>query len=186
MERTGELGYDDYTVFAGSSEHDVMCSKIFWNSVTLQPPLESRLVSGDVEQRLRAAGEAKNLTRKNYTQQELKDLKTDYFLLEAQRVQDIEQRSIYMHKPGVDYNVFKEKPDPLLFIHSCTSVAGAQRGKAKRREEIIALLKKQREDCIKKDLVSFGHKLSNQMEEQRLTTLDIEEMEDIRAVRQLQ
>ncbi|XP_075694905.1 cilia- and flagella-associated protein HOATZ isoform X2 [Rhinoderma darwinii] len=155
MERTGELGYDDYTVFAGSSEHDVMCSKIFWNSVTLQPPLESRLVSGDVEQRLRAAGEAKNLTRKNYTQQELKDLKTDYFLLEAQRVQDIEQRSIYMHK-------------------------------AKRREEIIALLKKQREDCIKKDLVSFGHKLSNQMEEQRLTTLDIEEMEDIRAVRQLQ
>ncbi|XP_066463062.1 cilia- and flagella-associated protein HOATZ [Eleutherodactylus coqui] len=153
MADEAELGCDDYTVFAGSAEHDVMCSKIFWNSITLQPPLESRLVSGDVEQRLRVAGEAG--PRKNYSWQELEDLKTEYFLLEAQRVQDAEQRSVYMQK-------------------------------AKRREEIIALLKKQREDRIKKELVSLGHKPNIQIEERRLPTPDIEEMEDIKAVRQLE
>ncbi|KAH0623330.1 hypothetical protein JD844_031546 [Phrynosoma platyrhinos] len=30
-------------VFTGSSEKDVALAKSFWNSVTLQPPLESRL-----------------------------------------------------------------------------------------------------------------------------------------------
>ncbi|XP_056398382.1 cilia- and flagella-associated protein HOATZ isoform X3 [Hyla sarda] len=99
MDGPEDPGYDDYTVFAGSSEHDVMCSRIFWNSVTLQPPLESRLVSGDVEQRLRAAREAK--PRKNDTQQELDELKTQYFLLEAQRVRDVEQRSVYMQKKSL-------------------------------------------------------------------------------------
>ncbi|XP_071969333.1 cilia- and flagella-associated protein HOATZ [Engystomops pustulosus] len=147
-----ERGYDDCTVFAGSGEHDVMCSKIFWSSISLQPPLESRLVSGDVQQRLRAAGEDK--PRWNYTQKELEDLKTEYFLLEAQRVQEMEQRSIYMQK-------------------------------AKRREEIIALLKKQREDRIKKELVSLGQKPNIRVEDQRLHAPDTEEMEDIKAVKQL-
>ncbi|XP_040282467.1 cilia- and flagella-associated protein HOATZ isoform X3 [Bufo bufo] len=128
-----EPGDDDYTVFAGSSEQDVMCSKIFWNSLTLQPPLESRLVSGDVEQRLRAAGGAK--PRKNYTGQELEDLKTEYFLLEAQRLQDLEQRSIYMQK---------------------------------------------------KELILFGHEPNIPVEDRRLPTPDMEEMEDIKAVRQLE
>ncbi|XP_073511393.1 cilia- and flagella-associated protein HOATZ [Phyllobates terribilis] len=149
MAGTEESGYDGYTVFAGSAEHDVMCSKIFWNSVTLQPPLESRLVSGDVEQRRREAGQ-----RKTHPLQDLEDLKTEYFLLEAQRVQDMEQRSVYMEK-------------------------------AKRREEIIALLKKQREDRIKKELVSFGHKPNIHIEERRPPTPDIEELEDIKAVTQL-
>ncbi|XP_044134405.1 cilia- and flagella-associated protein HOATZ isoform X1 [Bufo gargarizans] len=148
-----EPGDNDYTVFVGSSEQDVMCSKIFWNSVTLQPPLESRLVSGDVEQRLRAAGGAK--PRKNYTGQELEDLKTEYFLLEAQRLQDLEQRSIYMQK-------------------------------AKRREEIIDLLRKQREDRVKKELILFGHEPNIPVEDRRLPTPDMEEMEDIKAVRQLE
>ncbi|XP_073441232.1 cilia- and flagella-associated protein HOATZ [Dendrobates tinctorius] len=152
MAGTEESGCDGYTVFAGSAEHDVMCSKIFWNSVTLQPPLESRLVSGDVEQRRRPAGEAGQ--RKTYPLQELEDLKTEYCLLEAQRVQDMEQRSVYMEK-------------------------------AKRREEIIALLKKQREDRIKKELVCFGHKPNIQIEERRLPPPDFEELEDIKAVRQL-
>ncbi|XP_044134406.1 cilia- and flagella-associated protein HOATZ isoform X2 [Bufo gargarizans] len=136
-----EPGDNDYTVFVGSSEQDVMCSKIFWNSVTLQPPLESRLVSGDVEQRLRAAGGAKP--------------QTEYFLLEAQRLQDLEQRSIYMQK-------------------------------AKRREEIIDLLRKQREDRVKKELILFGHEPNIPVEDRRLPTPDMEEMEDIKAVRQLE
>ncbi|XP_040181329.1 cilia- and flagella-associated protein HOATZ isoform X4 [Rana temporaria] len=86
----------DHMVFAGSSERDVMCSKIFWSSLTLQPPLESRLVSGNMEQRLRPAGEPR--LRKNHTQQQLEDLKTEYFLLEAQRGEAIEQRARYLQK----------------------------------------------------------------------------------------
>ncbi|XP_068098946.1 cilia- and flagella-associated protein HOATZ isoform X2 [Hyperolius riggenbachi] len=84
-------------VFAGSSERDVTCSKIFWSSLSLQPPLESRLVSGDMRQRLRPAGDP--ASRKNCTkQQQLEDLKTEYVLLEAQRLQDIEQREHYLQK----------------------------------------------------------------------------------------
>lgn len=44
-----------YTVFAGSSEDDVAYAKLFWSSLFLQPPLESRLVSADIRQRLKVA-----------------------------------------------------------------------------------------------------------------------------------
>ena len=44
------------TVFSGSSKEDQACAKLFWQSLTLHPPIESRLVSGDVHQRLRKAG----------------------------------------------------------------------------------------------------------------------------------
>ncbi|XP_075046119.1 cilia- and flagella-associated protein HOATZ isoform X2 [Mixophyes fleayi] len=132
MEGTEELD-GDLTVFTGSCERDVMFSKIFWNSVTLQPPLESRLVSGNMQQRLRAAGDP--TLRKTYTQQHLDDLKTECFLLEAQRAQDIEQRAIYLQK---------------------------------------------------KELVSLGYKPIIPVKEPRLSTHDIEEMEDIRAVNQLE
>ncbi|KAG7483518.1 hypothetical protein MATL_G00039250 [Megalops atlanticus] len=43
------------TVFSGSSQEDVSYATVFWNSVTLQPPLESRLVSADISQRLKVA-----------------------------------------------------------------------------------------------------------------------------------
>ncbi|XP_040181327.1 cilia- and flagella-associated protein HOATZ isoform X2 [Rana temporaria] len=140
----------DHMVFAGSSERDVMCSKIFWSSLTLQPPLESRLVSGNMEQRLRPAGEPR--LRKNHTQQQLEDLKTEYFLLEAQRGEAIEQRARYLQK-------------------------------AKRREEIMALLKRQREDRIQKELVSLGHRPVIAEEEPRISTPGV--LEDIQAVKQL-
>ncbi|XP_068098945.1 cilia- and flagella-associated protein HOATZ isoform X1 [Hyperolius riggenbachi] len=140
-------------VFAGSSERDVTCSKIFWSSLSLQPPLESRLVSGDMRQRLRPAGDP--ASRKNCTkQQQLEDLKTEYVLLEAQRLQDIEQREHYLQK-------------------------------AKRREEIITLLKKQREDRIKKELVSLGYKPVAVVEELRLSTPVTDDLEDIQTVRRL-
>ncbi|XP_018419527.1 PREDICTED: UPF0722 protein C11orf88 homolog [Nanorana parkeri] len=151
MESPEEIGAN-FMVFAGSSERDVLCSKIFWSSLTLQPPLESRLVSGNMEQRLRPAGEPR--LRRNYTQQQLEDLKTEYFLWEAQREQDIEQRARYLQK-------------------------------AKRREEIMALLKRQREDRIKKELVSLGHRPVIVAEEPRFSTPGTDVLEDGEAVKQL-
>ncbi|XP_071958345.1 cilia- and flagella-associated protein HOATZ-like [Antedon mediterranea] len=43
------------TIFTGSSEEDKACAKLFWQSVTLHPTIESRLVSGDIRQRLPVA-----------------------------------------------------------------------------------------------------------------------------------
>lgn len=43
------------TVFDGASQEDVAYAKVFWSSLSLQPPIESRLVSADIRQRLRAA-----------------------------------------------------------------------------------------------------------------------------------
>eukprot|EP00062_Callorhinchus_milii_P025270 gi/632986072/ref/XP_007910033.1/ PREDICTED: UPF0722 protein C11orf88 homolog [Callorhinchus milii] len=48
-------GLSGFTVFAASPREDVAYAKVFWNSLSLQPPLESRLVSGDITQRLRVA-----------------------------------------------------------------------------------------------------------------------------------
>ncbi|KAM4650992.1 cilia- and flagella-associated protein HOATZ [Discoglossus pictus] len=128
MESPSDLG-PGYTVFTGSSERDVLCCKMFWNSVTLQPPLESRLVSGDMHQRKKAAGSpGAKKNEKNYTFQHLlEDIKTECFLLEANKEQNMEQKATYLQK-------------------------------AKRREEIIALLKKQREERIKKEAISRAHR----------------------------
>ncbi|XP_072049914.1 cilia- and flagella-associated protein HOATZ-like [Amphiura filiformis] len=41
--------------FSGCSEEDQACAKLFWQSLTLHPPIESRLVSGDIRQRLPVA-----------------------------------------------------------------------------------------------------------------------------------
>ena len=41
--------------FTGSSEEDITHAKTFWQSVQLLPPMESRLVSNDINQRLKAA-----------------------------------------------------------------------------------------------------------------------------------
>nr|XP_034302120.1 UPF0722 protein isoform X2 [Crassostrea gigas] len=44
-----------FTEFSGSSPEDISYAKTFWQSVQLQPPMESRLVSSDIKQRLRVA-----------------------------------------------------------------------------------------------------------------------------------
>ncbi|KAM4703507.1 cilia- and flagella-associated protein HOATZ [Rhinophrynus dorsalis] len=155
MEDPGKQS-SNYTVFAGSSDRDVTLCKIFWNSVSLQPPLESRLVSGDMVQRLRPAGSL-HLLQKNFAhQQPLEDLQTEYFILEAQREESLEQKAIYLQK-------------------------------AKRREEIISLLKKQREERIKKEVFSLANKPTITEREPRSDPCcrDMEALEEIMAVQQL-
>lgn len=43
------------TTFSDSSEEDIAYAKTFWQSVQLLPPMESRLVSSDIKQRLKIA-----------------------------------------------------------------------------------------------------------------------------------
>ena len=46
---------EEKTAFSGSSEDDMIYAKSFWQSVQLLPPMESRLVSSNVKQRLKRA-----------------------------------------------------------------------------------------------------------------------------------
>ena len=50
-----EMKEENCLIFADSPVEDVNHAKSFWKSLTLQPPLESRLVSADIRQRLRVA-----------------------------------------------------------------------------------------------------------------------------------
>ncbi|KAH3880350.1 cilia- and flagella-associated protein HOATZ-like [Dreissena polymorpha] len=46
---------NETTTFYGSSEEDVSYANNFWQSIQLHPPMESRLVSSDIKQRLKVA-----------------------------------------------------------------------------------------------------------------------------------
>ncbi|XP_071806228.1 cilia- and flagella-associated protein HOATZ-like [Asterias amurensis] len=71
------------TVFSGCSEDDQACAKLFWQSLTLQPPIESRLVSGDVKQRLKVAPPGRQTVNLAYEKME-KSQKLNDFLQKAQ------------------------------------------------------------------------------------------------------
>ncbi|XP_048839102.1 cilia- and flagella-associated protein HOATZ isoform X1 [Brienomyrus brachyistius] len=112
-----------FTVFAGSSIEDVTYAKVFWSSVTLQPPLESRLVSASISQRLKVAGDPQpSLEQSTPNKAEEEDL-----LETAHRRQRAAEKQKYLEM-------------------------------AKKRQDIMALLKKQREDRIKKEMVSRPYK----------------------------
>uniref|UniRef100_W5LZ34 Cilia- and flagella-associated protein HOATZ n=1 Tax=Lepisosteus oculatus TaxID=7918 RepID=W5LZ34_LEPOC len=109
-----------FTVFAGSSVEDVSYAKLFWSSASLNPPLESRLVSGDTRQRLRTAGgpQARESAHAGPGPGGCEE-----FLHEAYLQQKAEEKQRYLEK-------------------------------AKKREELLALLQKQRADRIRKEKIS--------------------------------
>ena len=55
MKQNAEKNFQEAIIFTGSPVEDVEHAKSFWKSLTLQPPLESRLVSAEIRQRMRAA-----------------------------------------------------------------------------------------------------------------------------------
>uniref|UniRef100_A0A8C5RHF6 Cilia- and flagella-associated protein HOATZ n=1 Tax=Laticauda laticaudata TaxID=8630 RepID=A0A8C5RHF6_LATLA len=104
--------------FAGSSEQDVALAKSFWDSVTLQPPLESRLGDGASCPRRSSAGSRENQDHKNQC----------------------------LFSKGLLIGVAPIHPPPP---HHCKHFSL----QAKKREDIIALLKKQREERISVRLI---------------------------------
>ncbi|XP_074653093.1 cilia- and flagella-associated protein HOATZ-like [Tubulanus polymorphus] len=70
------------TEFSGSSQEDVVHAKNFWQSLQLHPPMESRLVSSDIRQRLKKAPVGRQ--PKNYVYVPIQeDEKLKNFLLKA-------------------------------------------------------------------------------------------------------
>ncbi|XP_056603322.1 cilia- and flagella-associated protein HOATZ [Triplophysa dalaica] len=130
-EEVGENVFDSlsdiekhYTIFAGSSEDDVAYAKVFWSSLFLQPPLESRLVSADIRQRLKVAKvpQTTNAAHKLASWPETDDIQHNTYLKQKQ-----EEKQRYMEM-------------------------------AKKRDQIIDLLKRLRNERIKKEMISLQHK----------------------------
>ncbi|XP_066518380.1 cilia- and flagella-associated protein HOATZ [Hoplias malabaricus] len=113
-----------FTVFEGSSQEDVAYAKLFWSSLSLQPPVESSLISVDIRQRLKVA---KTPQPTKHDSKISTDSKDDEILQRAYQRQREDEKKRYMEMGN-------------------------------KREEIMALLKKQREERIKKEMISFQHK----------------------------
>lgn len=138
-----------FIVFEGSSPEDVSHARQLWSSLSLLPPLESRLVSADIRQRLpvsrpqrsgsTAAGPAP----------------------EPQRVPDPRQRQEERQR---------------------YAAMGDQ------RKEILALLRRQRERRIQKELLSVAFKPKGKVGRENIGKEKPEENseEDRELVRQLQ
>ncbi|KAJ1189273.1 hypothetical protein NDU88_006022 [Pleurodeles waltl] len=150
-----DVDIPEVMVFAGSSEMDVCYARIFWNSVTLQPPLESRLVSGDIRQRLRTAPPP--APQINVAPQLSPfDQKIEQILLETQKALKAEEKAYYLEK-------------------------------AQKREEILALLRTQREERLKKEQVFLNHrpKITAQKLRPSRTISEIEDLEAVKALAML-
>ncbi|CAM4684436.1 unnamed protein product [Lepidochelys olivacea] len=119
-------------VFAGSAERDVAFAKVFWDSVTLQPPLESCL------------------ERNIAFQIPPGNNKSEQIILEAQKAEEKEK---YLQK-------------------------------AMRRDEILALLWKQREERITKEQISCLHKPKTKTHQVRakISDSDTEDQETVKAL----
>ncbi|XP_026564778.1 UPF0722 protein C11orf88 homolog [Pseudonaja textilis] len=113
--------------FAGSSEQDVALAKSFWNSVTLQPPLESRL-----------GARGSSLCNGASCPRRSSAAKTSHLSVSS----SVSDRREEERHSETEKDVWKEH---------CLE-------KAKTREDIIALLKKQREERISKESLSRAHK----------------------------
>nr|XP_042707806.1 cilia- and flagella-associated protein HOATZ isoform X2 [Chrysemys picta bellii] len=77
-------------VFAGSAERDVAFAKAFWNSVTLQPPLESRLGPGGPRPRETQRNIAFQIPPGNNQSEQI--------ILEAHKAQKAEEKEKYLQK----------------------------------------------------------------------------------------
>ena len=63
----GDSKSGERLVFSGTDRDTIELAKSFWKSVTLQPPLESNLVSSNIKQRLPKAPQVQNVTRSEFT-----------------------------------------------------------------------------------------------------------------------
>ncbi|KAG9282007.1 cilia- and flagella-associated protein HOATZ isoform X1 [Astyanax mexicanus] len=142
-----------FTVFEGSSQEDVAYAKVFWNSLSLQPPVESSLVSVDIRQRLKIA---KTPQPTNSGSKQSADSKNEEILQKAYQRQMQDEKKRYMEM-------------------------------AKKRDEIMVLLKKQREERIKKEMISLQHRprRSDQTERCYIQTPSETLDEDIKEVQAL-
>ncbi|XP_053223391.1 cilia- and flagella-associated protein HOATZ isoform X1 [Podarcis raffonei] len=148
-----------FLAFTGSCEQDVTLAKSFWNSVTLQPPLESRL------------GPRRDSASCSSSRKGSRSEASSGTSLQIPRTPDNKKED----DKSTDNSVAGEIDLKEQHIK-----------KSKKREEIIALLKKQREERIAKEMVSDPHKPKTRPREseikKKVPDSDLEDKESVSAL----
>ncbi|XP_053452083.1 cilia- and flagella-associated protein HOATZ [Nycticebus coucang] len=142
-------------VFAGSSEQDANLAKQFWISASMYPPNESQLVlCGGSSQRLPVAGSSRCSVPEKNHSQSFQ----------------------------VDNDKNKDLITEALKIQESEKAKYLQ--KAKTRDEILQLLRKQREERISKELISLPYKPRAKVQKAKKVTSesDKEEQEAVKAL----
>ncbi|XP_011921836.1 PREDICTED: UPF0722 protein C11orf88 homolog isoform X5 [Cercocebus atys] len=145
-------------VFAGSSEQDTNLAKQFWISASMYPPSESQLLlRRDSSQRLPVARRRRSRGSEN----------------------SHSSQSSHLVSNNKNRNIFAEA---LKIQESEEKVKYLQ--KAKTREEILQLLRKQREERISKELISLPYKPKAKEHEAKkvVSESDKEGQEEVKAL----
>ncbi|KAM3864008.1 cilia- and flagella-associated protein HOATZ-like [Diretmus argenteus] len=115
-------------VFEGSSQEDVSYAKQLWSSVSLRPHLESRLVSADIRQKLPVVRPHRDTTA-------------------GPKTSSPEPPSGLPLPPPPPPPPRQRREERQRYL-----------AMAEQREEILALLRKRREERIQKELLSLPYK----------------------------
>ncbi|XP_039681094.1 cilia- and flagella-associated protein HOATZ [Perca fluviatilis] len=143
-----------FTVFDGSSPEDVSHARQLWSSLSLLPPLESRLVSADIRQRLPVS--------------------------RTQRSSSV----IISKHPAVP-----QPPSSVPALRQRREERQRYVAMADQRREILALLRRQREQRIQKEMISVDFKPNLKFGRDKISKLQKppdSEMDDEELVKQLQ
>ncbi|XP_042167527.1 cilia- and flagella-associated protein HOATZ [Oncorhynchus tshawytscha] len=149
-----ELDKYFFTVFDGSSPEDVSHAKQLWTSLSLLPPLESRLVNADIRQRLPIARTNHETLLVVDTNAALKPSSSDH----RERLQEVRHQK-------------QRQEDRLQEVrHQKQRQEERQRymDMARRREDIINMLHQQRQKRIQRETVSLLYKPRQRDRSERL------------------
>ncbi|XP_053526448.1 cilia- and flagella-associated protein HOATZ isoform X1 [Artibeus jamaicensis] len=158
-------------VFSGSSEQDMNLAKQFWITASMYPPNESQLVSGGSTQRLPVAGVSKTSeAEKSYLQSSFLEKNSKYQVLCLQHPDSEILQKMDKATDDIAETLKIEEKEKYL-------------QKAKRRDEILQLLRKQREERILKELVSLPHKPKTKVHKaKKLIPESNKEQEEVKAL----
>ncbi|XP_036824162.1 cilia- and flagella-associated protein HOATZ isoform X2 [Oncorhynchus mykiss] len=168
-----ELDKYFFTVFDGSSPEDVSHAKQLWTSLSLLPPLESRLVNADIRQRLPIARTNHETLLVVDTNAALKPSSSDH----RERLQEVRHQK-------------QRQEDRLQEVrHQKQRQEERQRymDMARRREDIINMLHQQRQKRIQRETVSLLYKPRQRDRSERLALNPPGHLDtDVEEVRRLQ
>ncbi|CAI9152822.1 unnamed protein product [Rangifer tarandus platyrhynchus] len=144
-------------VFTGSSDRDANLAKQFWIGASMYPTNESQLVlSRGSSQRLPVARPSRSNApeKKTYFQP---------FFLEESKSRDVTAETLKI----------QESEEKKKYLQ-----------KAKKRDEIIQLLRKQREERISKELISLPHKPKGKVHKAKkvISESDKEDQEEVKGL----
>ncbi|XP_046321977.1 cilia- and flagella-associated protein HOATZ isoform X1 [Marmota monax] len=184
-------------VFAGCSEQDANLAKQFWLGASMYPTNESQLVlSRGSSQRLPVARPTKNsVAEKSHFQHiPFENKKDTDFIANTLRIQESEEKIKYLQKDLKNCRCSPNSPKKSSGTNGCNfsgpgfcMIAHSlsfRSYEAKKRDEILQLLRKQREERITKELISLPYKPKpkEHKAKEEVSETDKEDQEEVKAL----